>query len=77
MKQKVIKYLSILIFLPAMLTGNGLNLNGVGSKAVGMGGAFVGLADDYSAVFWNPAGITQITGTSFSFFLTDIIPSAI
>lgn len=29
----------------------------VGTRASGMAGAFVGLADDASAVYWNPAGI--------------------
>ncbi|MFC1569971.1 OmpP1/FadL family transporter [bacterium] len=65
-----------LIILQGSLLANGLNLNSVGSKAIGMGGAFVGLADDYSAVFWNPAGITQIEGTSVSLYVTDVIPSA-
>ena len=29
----------------------------IGSKAVGMGGAFTALANDGSAMYWNPAGI--------------------
>ncbi len=33
---------------------------GVGSRAMGMGGAYVGVADDYSAIYWNPAGLGQI-----------------
>ena len=33
---------------------------GIGAKAGGMGGAFVGLADDPSAIFWNPAGLSQL-----------------
>ncbi|MCP5102602.1 MAG: hypothetical protein GY950_04445 [bacterium] len=56
------------------LQANGLNLNGNGTKAISMGGAFVGLADDYSAVFWNPAGLTQMKETQVAFFFTDIIP---
>ncbi len=28
----------------------------VGAKAIGMGGAFVGVADDASTLYWNPAG---------------------
>ncbi|MCL4513987.1 MAG: hypothetical protein M1379_00060 [Firmicutes bacterium] len=31
-----------------------------GTRAFGMGGAFTGVADDATAAFWNPAGITQI-----------------
>ncbi len=33
---------------------------GVGARAEGMGGAFVGVADDASALFWNAAGIARI-----------------
>jgi hypothetical protein len=36
----------------------------VGSRAAGMGGAFVAVADDASAVYWNPAGLA--TGAFFS-----------
>ncbi len=32
----------------------------VGVKAVGMGGAFTSIADDTSAIYWNPAGLAQI-----------------
>src|SRR5262245_49772819 len=30
----------------------------VGIRALGMGGAFVGVADDSTAVYWNPAGLS-------------------
>jgi hypothetical protein len=33
---------------------------GVGARALGMGGAFVSLADDASATYWNPAGLVQL-----------------
>jgi hypothetical protein len=33
---------------------------GFGARALGMGGAFVSIADDASAVYWNPAGLVQI-----------------
>lgn len=33
---------------------------GVGGRAVGMGESFVAVANDASALYWNPAGITQI-----------------
>ncbi|MFQ5825254.1 MAG: PorV/PorQ family protein [bacterium] len=40
---------------------------GVGARALGMGGAFVGIADDPSATFWNPAGLYQIRNYQFEF----------
>ncbi len=34
---------------------------GVGGRALGMGSAFVGLADDGTAAYWNPAGLATLT----------------
>ena len=34
----------------------------VGSKAVGMGSAFVAVANDATALYWNPAGISRLPG---------------
>lgn len=41
---------------------------GVGVRPLSMGGAFIGLADNWSAVIWNPAGLTQLKekGAGFS-----------
>ena len=36
------------------------NEDGVGVKAQGMGNAFTAVADDYTAIYWNPAGLTQL-----------------
>ena len=38
----------------------------LGSRPLAMGGAFSGLADDANAVFWNPAGLAQLKGRSFT-----------
>lgn len=40
---------------------------GLGGRAIGMGGAFAGLADDVSAVYWNPAGLAGIDRTELGF----------
>ena len=37
---------------------------GVGAKATAMGGAYVGIANDVSALFWNPAGVARINGAA-------------
>ena len=34
-----------------------LHIN-VGAKAVGMGGAFTSIANDATAMYWNPAGLS-------------------
>lgn len=49
---------------------------GVGAKACAMGEAFVGISDDPSAIYWNPAGIAQINSfeilASQNFWLLDM-----
>ena len=35
----------------------------VGPRAIAMGQAFVAVADDANAVYWNPAGLNQLGGT--------------
>jgi hypothetical protein len=36
---------------------------GVGARAMGLGSAYVALADDPTAIYWNPAGLASISGT--------------
>ena len=67
--------LILMIFCPAALaeTGDGgyagpfLQL-GFGARALGMGGAFVAVADDATGGFFNPAGLVQITKRTFGVF---------
>jgi hypothetical protein len=53
--------LFLLLTLPVSVLAQ--SFGGVGTRAEGMGGAFVAVADDASAVYWNPAGIA--TGSTF------------
>ena len=55
------------LFIPPIVMGQfstPFNLP-VGVKANSMGGAFTAVADDCTAVFWNPAGLSSITGIDF------------
>lgn len=45
---------------------NFLNID-VGSRAVSMGGAYVAIAEDASAMYWNPAGIARAKGPEVMF----------
>ncbi len=38
-----------------------------GARAMSMGGAFVGVADDAEATYWNPAGLTQLEGAEIAY----------
>lgn len=44
-----------------------LNPIGSGARATGMGGAFIGVADDATAASWNPAGLVQLEKPEASF----------
>lgn len=70
MKNNIIYYLIVLVIFCVLtpvssIFGAGatamdfLNI-GVGARPVAMGEAFVALADDANAVFWNPAGLGQL-----------------
>ena len=49
--------LLILFLVHSSVLAGGYNLAGVGAKALTMSGAFRGVADDWSAMYWNPAGL--------------------
>ncbi|MCK5738648.1 UPF0164 family protein, partial [bacterium] len=71
--------LSVLLSLQPLLAGAGNDISktgmsaasfleiGVGARALGMGGAFVGIADDASALYWNPGGLPEIPRPEFIF----------
>jgi len=44
-----------------------LNPVGSGARAMGMGGAFIGVADDATAASWNPGGLIQLDEAETSF----------
>lgn len=52
-----------------------------GSRPVGMGGAFTGLANDINTIFWNPAGLTAVQTRELTamqhFWIADISSQSI
>jgi len=65
--------LALLVLVPVLASGSGIYVPDVGTRATAMGCAFIGLADDYSAVHWNPAGIIDIQGTEATVSIHDAI----
>lgn len=71
--KKALIFLLILAFAPYAF-GNGVSLNSPGTKALSMAGAMTTIVGDYSAPFWNPAGLQHVTRPQLTFFATDIVP---
>ncbi len=46
-----------LLLLPSLCFGSGYEFEGVGARQVGRAGAATADADDWTAVYWNPAGL--------------------
>ncbi|OQX90055.1 MAG: hypothetical protein B6D65_00060 [candidate division Zixibacteria bacterium 4484_93] len=63
----------LLLFLPVMIfaqakvgTSQAQFLEiGPGARSSGMAGAFLGVADDITAIYYNPAGLARLTGAEF------------
>lgn len=69
--------LILLTSLPSQADDEGAHVaeflsHGVGARALGMGSAFVAIADDATATYWNPAGLAKINKNGFSTMYSDI-----
>ena len=68
-----------LFLVPSLITAQ--TFGEIGTRAEGMGGAFVAVADDASAVYWNPAGVAtgalfdlQVSGGDTPMFIGAALP---
>ncbi|MGE5599770.1 MAG: hypothetical protein ACM3XS_10355, partial [Bacteroidota bacterium] len=59
MKRCLILLVALVLVLSTASLASAAEL-GIGARAIGMGGAYVAVADDGTAAYWNPAAITQI-----------------
>lgn len=58
-----LRYALLIVFcllVPAGGNAQDWNITGAGARAEGFGGAFIGVADDATAIVWNPAGLGQL-----------------
>jgi len=72
-----VKILAFVLFLSLGLNqmfAGGFQLNEHSARALAMGGAFTAIADDPSAIYFNGAGLTQLTGWNFMLGTTLIAP---
>ncbi len=74
MKTKLIFSIALFLTIAAVAQSPNLGTAGaqflqipVGARAASMGGAFIGVANDATSVFWNPAGINEV-GTNSAHF---------
>jgi len=55
--RQILLLAAVLVVVPSLSWGSGFSLFEHGNRAMAMGGAFTAVADDPSALFWNPAGM--------------------
>ncbi len=72
MKRKII---AALFLLPFASFAGGFQIPQQSIKSTGMGGAFTGICTDASAVFFNPAGMTNIFGQNVTIASVGLFPS--
>ncbi|MFV2072618.1 MAG: OmpP1/FadL family transporter [Thermoanaerobaculales bacterium] len=82
--KQVLLLAAVLAVAPSLSWGSGFALFEHGNRAMAMGGAFTAVADDPSALFWNPAGmafqvdegIQLMTGVTFIMTSQDFVGEA-
>ncbi len=65
-----------LILLIGIVHGGGFALSGVGSNGLSMGGAFSAVANDWTALYWNPAGMSYCNSDLLGFHNAIVIPES-
>jgi hypothetical protein len=65
MKKEIFKFFSFMLFVVfsycSGTTGASFLKIGVGAKAAGISEAFTAVADDVTAIYWNPAGVSKLS----------------
>ncbi len=74
MKVKIITFVMFLAMTFTEVFAGGFQLNEHNARAMAMGGAFTALSNDPSAIYFNGAGLTQLSGTNFLIGTTMIAP---
>ena len=73
----IVVSLALIMVLSAVAFADGIGAfsafkNGIGARALAMGGAFVAVCDDATAMVWNPAGLALLDDTRLAGMSTDL-----
>lgn len=66
----------IVILIAGSVFASGVALTGIGARATALGGNYRAIASDWSAMFWNPAGLAQINGFHVGASFELVMPGA-
>ncbi|MCK5827903.1 hypothetical protein KAH43_05190 [Candidatus Bipolaricaulota bacterium] len=77
MKRMIVMSLALIMVLSVVAFADGIGAfsafkNGIGARALAMGGAFVAVCDDTTAMSWNPAGLALLDDTRLAGMSTDL-----
>jgi long-chain fatty acid transport protein len=76
LKLKIVSVVLLSVLLMGKLFAGGFQLNEHGTRAMGLGGAFTAIADDPSAIYFNGAGLIQLSGWNFMVGTAFIAPNS-
>jgi long-chain fatty acid transport protein len=76
MQKKLMLGIFVLLMSTSLVLASGFSIYEHGAKSMALAGAFTAQANDASAVFYNPAGITQLSGWNFMAGGTYIMPTS-
>jgi long-chain fatty acid transport protein len=71
----IVQALLLSVLVASVAFAGGYQINEMGARATGMGGAFVATASDPSAIYYNPAGLGSQKGINALVGLDLILPS--
>ncbi|MEN8192015.1 MAG: outer membrane protein transport protein, partial [Bacteroidota bacterium] len=74
--RKLLQLITITTLISVQVFASGFQINEHGARGMAMAGAYTALALDGSALYYNPAGLSQLSGTQFMLGTTLISPSA-
>lgn len=76
MRTKLLSFFAALLLVSTNIYAGGFQLNEHGARALAMGGAFTAVANDPSAIYWNGAGLSQLSGTNIMLGTSLIAPQS-